>query len=127
MCTVIWLAIGVGGALGAMGRHALNGMLQGRYRLFPVGIFVINALGCLAIGLLAGLVASARVQVSETARLFLVVGLLGGFTTFSAFGLDTFTLLRGGHGGLAAANAVGQVVVGLAAVWVGFSLGSWRP
>ena len=126
MCNVIWLAIAVGGALGAMARHALNLAVQGRYRVFPVGIFAVNALGCLAIGILAGLIASSRLHVPELARVFLVVGVLGGFTTFSAFGLDTFTLLRAGHTTWAAANGIGQMVVGVAAVWAGFTLASWR-
>ena len=110
-----------------MARHALNMAVQSRYSEFPVGIFVINALGCLAIGLLAGVMGSGRALISETGRLFLVVGLLGGFTTFSAFSLDTLMLARGGHTSLALANAVGQVVIGVAAVWIGFSAGWWRP
>jgi CrcB protein len=123
---MIWIAVGVGGALGAIARHAVNQVLQGRFGVFPAGIFLINALGCLAIGLFAGLLVSARIQVGETARTFIVVGLLGGFTTFSSYGLDTLTLARGGHLALAASNALGQVVVGLAAVWLGFSVASWR-
>lgn len=123
---MVWLAVGVGGALGAMARHLLNGALQSRFDIFPAGIFAINALGCLVIGVLAGLLASSRLELGETGRLFLVVGVLGGFTTFSSYGLDTLTLARGGHTGLAVGNAVGQMVVGLAAVWVGFSLGTWR-
>jgi len=126
MRLVVWLAIGLGGAVGAMARHAVNALVQGRYNIFPVGIFVVNALGCLAIGLLAGLIAAGRAPLGETARLFLVVGLLGGFTTFSAYGLDTLTLARGGHTALALANAFGQLAVGMAAVWVGFTAGSWR-
>ncbi len=113
--------------MGATARHLLNGALQRRPDPFPAGIFAINALGCLTIGVLAGLLASGRIQLGESGRLFLVVGVLGGFTTFSAYGLDTLTLVRGGHGGLALLNALGQPVIGLAAVWMGFSLGSWRP
>ena len=113
--------------MGTLARHALNMAVQSRYREFPVGIFVINALGCLAIGLLAGVMASGRAYINETGRLFLVVGVLGGFTTFSAFSLDTLMLARGGQTSLALANAVGQVVVGIVAVWIGFSMGSWRP
>jgi CrcB protein len=124
---MVWIAIGAGGAIGAMARHALNVAVQGRYTIFPVGIFIINALGCLAIGLLAGVIAAGRTHIGEPGRLFLVVGLLGGFTTFSAYGLDTLTLARGGHSGLALANAVGQMVVGLGAVWLGFTVGAWRP
>jgi CrcB protein len=124
---VIWVAIAVGGALGAMARHAVNHVLQGRYGAFPAGIFLVNVVGCLAIGVFAGLLVSARIQVGETGRTFIVVGLLGGFTTFSSYGLDTVTLARGGHMALAVTNALGQVVVGLAAVWLGFSAASWRP
>lgn len=121
-----WLAIGVGGALGALARHVLNGTIQPRFALFPVGIFAINAIGCFLIGLLAGLMATSRLALDETERLFLVVGVLGGFTTFSSYGLDTLTLMKGGHTALAVGNALGQMVVGLIAVWVGFSLGAWR-
>ena len=121
------LVIALGGALGAATRHLLNVALQPRFAIFPAGIFAVNAIGCFAIGLLAGLVAADRLQIGETMRLFLVVGVLGGFTTFSAYGLDTLTLARGGHLGLAAANAVGQMVVGVLAVWGGFSVAAWRP
>ncbi len=123
---VIWIAIGAGGALGAMARHGVNHLLQGRFQAFPAGIFLINAVGCLAIGLFAGLIASTRIQIGELGRTFVVVGLLGGFTTFSSYGLDTLTLARGGHTALALANALGQVAVGMAAVWIGFTAGSWR-
>jgi fluoride exporter len=121
-----WIAIGAGGALGAMARHALNAAVQGRYGTFPVGIFVVNALGCALIGVLAGLMGSGRVPIGEAGRLFLVVGVLGGFTTFSAFSLDTLLLLRGGHTTLAVVNAAGQVVTGVFAVWAGYAAGSWR-
>ena len=124
---MIWLAIGAGGALGAMARHGVNHLLQGRFQAFPAGIFVVNVAGCLAIGVLAGLVASTRLHIGELGRTFVVVGLLGGFTTFSSYGLDTFTLTRGGHTGLALANALGQAAAGLAAVWLGFSAAAWRP
>jgi fluoride exporter len=124
---VLWIAIGAGGAFGAMARHGVNHLLHGRFLAFPAGIFVVNALGCLAIGLFAGLVASSRLHVGELGRSFVVVGLLGGFTTFSSYGLDTLTLARGGHTGLALANGLGQVALGLTAVWLGFSVGSWRP
>lgn len=120
---MILLAIAVGGGTGALLRHWVNHVVQSRYgAAFPLGIFLVNAIGCLAIGLVAGLLASARVHISETGRAFIVVGILGGFTTFSSFGLDTFTLARGGQVGAAAFNAVGQLVVGLLAVWAGYAL-----
>ena len=123
---MVWLVIALGGGLGAMARHALNMAVQSRYSAFPAGIFVVNVLGCLAVGLLAGALAAARLQMGELARTFLVVGVLGGFTTFSAFGLDTFTLARGGQGPLALLNAMGQVGLGWLAVWAGFTAASWR-
>jgi fluoride exporter len=124
---VIWIAIGVGGAVGAIGRHAVNHLFNVRFGgSFPIGIFVINALGCFVIGLIAGLIASTRLHVGETSRAFIVVGVLGGFTTFSSYGLDTYTLFRGGHTGMAVVNAAGQVIVGLAAVWIGFAVGDWQ-
>jgi CrcB protein len=109
-----------------MARHAVNTGIHSRYSGFPLGIFVINVLGCLAAGLLAGALAAGRVQAGDVARTFLLVGLLGGFTTFSSFGLDTFTLARSGQVPLAFGNAVGQVALGWAAVWVGFTAASWR-
>ena len=110
-------------------RHCVNVAVQPRFLAsgFPAGIFVVNMAGCLAIGLLAGLLAAARLEAGEHLRAFLFVGVLGGFTTFSSFGLDTFVLARGGHAVLAAANAVGQTGLGVLAVWAGFAVGSWRP
>ena len=124
---MILLAIAIGGGTGAVLRHVVNHLVQTRYGAdFPRGIFVVNALGCLAIGFIAGLIASARVHVNEPTRAFIFVGVLGGFTTFSSMGLDTFTLARGGQFGAALVNAVGQLVVGLAAVWAGYALGATR-
>jgi len=109
--------------MGALLRHWVNHLVQSRAGAdFPLGIFVVNAIGCLAIGIVAGLIASTRIHVSEIGRAFIVVGILGGFTTFSSFGLDTFTLARGGQFGTAAVNAVGQLVVGLLAVWAGYAI-----
>lgn len=126
---MIWLAVGAGGALGAMARHGLNHLIHQRAlaQTFPLGIFVINVGGSLAIGLLAGLLAGNRMHLSYAWRTFLVVGFLGGFTTFSSFSLDTLALAREGHTGQAIANAVGQVVLSLAAVWAGFRLATSLP
>jgi CrcB protein len=117
------LAIAVGGGTGALLRHFANHIVQARFGAdFPLGIFLVNVAGCLTIGIVAGLIASARIQIGEAGRAFIVVGVLGGFTTFSSFGLDTFTLARGGHLGAAGFNAIGQLVFGLAAVWAGNAL-----
>jgi CrcB protein len=126
---MLWLVIAAGGALGAVARHGVNVVLHSRYpsATFPAGIFVVNIVGCATIGLLAGLLAVERLTAGEHLRAFVFVGVLGGFTTFSSFGLDTFVLVRSGHPGLAAFNAVGQPALGLAAVLVGYAVGSWRP
>lgn len=119
---MLWLAVGLGGAGGAMARHAINQWLHHRMpgSTFPAGIFIINVTGSIAIGVLAGLLASNRVQLSEAARAFIVAGILGGFTTFSAFSLDTLTLVRQGQVLAAALNVAGQVGLSLIGVWLGF-------
>ena len=122
-----WLLVGIGGGLGAMARHGVNTLVQ-RWLLdatFPLGIFLINVIGSAAIGVIAGLAATARVNISQEARTFVVVGVLGGFTTFSSFSLDTLTLIRGGHAGLALWNVAGQVILSLIAVALGYRVGSW--
>jgi fluoride exporter len=125
---MLWIAVAVGGGLGAVARHAVNHVFNLRVgATFPAGIFFVNAVGCLTIGVLAGLIASTRLHLDEVGRTFVFVGILGGFTTFSSYGLDTYTLFRGGHAGLGLLNAVGQMVVGLAAVWLGFAISDWRP
>jgi CrcB protein len=117
----------LGGGLGSGVRYALSGWVfrhapEGR---FPLGTFTVNVVGCLAAGVLAGL-ANERGFFSTDVRLFLFVGLLGGFTTFSAFGLETFTLLRRGEVFVAGGNIVFSVVVGLLALWLGFGVISPR-
>ncbi len=121
-----WLAVGLGGAVGAIGRHALNSWVL-RVNLipgFPAGIFLINVTGSAAIGLIAGLLASGRIHLSADARTFLMAGILGGFTTFSSFSLDTIALIRSGQPLLAALNVFGQVLVSLAAAALGYRLAS---
>lgn len=107
----------VGGALGASLRflagHYIGGLLP-EVR-FPLGTFLINIAGCACIGLFAGL--STRHEISDGLRIFIVTGILGGFTTFSAFGLETVTLIRGGHLMEAMAYIVGSVALGCLAVF----------
>ena len=121
-----WIAIAVGGAIGSMARHGVNHLvhMRGLTRAFPVGTVVANLAGCFLIGLLAGLIASDRLALRAHWREFVFVGLLGGFTTFSTFGLDTLTLARTQSAGQAAANVAVQVIGGLLAVWVGYYLGT---
>jgi CrcB protein len=105
-----------------MGRFGLGAVVQRTApHDFPCGTFLINVIGCLVFGLLAGW-SELRSPLSSEARAFLLVGVLGGFTTFSSFGYETFQLLRDGQGVLAAANAAGQVFLGVAAVWLGWTL-----
>lgn len=119
-----WLAVAIGGALGSMARHGVNQVLHIRLGMrFPLGTVAVNIIGCFAIGLLAGLLASNRIAFRFYWREFVFVGILGGFTTFSTFGLDTFMLTRTHSVGLAAINVVAQVVGGLAAVWIGYQVG----
>ena len=117
------LMVGVGGALGSMLRYGLGGAI-GRMKAgwtFPLETMVINVSGCLVIGLLAGF-GESRGVFSPTMRAFLFVGLLGGFTTFSTFGYESFQLLRDGQWPAALLSVAGQVVLGLTAVAAGFAL-----
>ena len=119
--------VGVGGFGGALLRYGLNGLLARQFPLttFPLGTLAVNLLGCLMIGIVAGLIESRQFFGVEM-RVFLLVGLLGGFTTFSTFGIETFTLFRDEQYVSAAANIGLQVVAGLLLVWAGFTLTSTR-
>ena len=118
---MVWLAIAVGGALGSVARHGVNVLIHERWPLlrFPLATLVVNVAGCLIIGVLAGLVMSGRIELRFYWREFLFVGILGGFTTFSTFGLDTITLARTDSVNAALLNVAGQVVLGLLAVKLG--------
>ena len=108
-----------------MARHAVNHVVHGLWLTtrFPIGTVIVNLAGCFVIGLLAGLLASERMVAPRYWREFVFVGLLGGFTTFSTFGLDTFLLARTHSNGMAAVNVIAQVVGGLLALWGGYRLG----
>ncbi len=113
--------VGVGGFIGAILRYLLSGAIYRllAYPIFPIGIAIVNIIGCLVIGFLGGLVESRQALTPEL-RTFLFIGVLGGFTTFSSFGYDTFGLLRDGQMFFAISNVLIQVLVGLGAVWFGF-------
>ena len=121
MLKSLW--VGLGGFLGSSARYWLGGLLNqlSPQALFPYETLVINLSGCLGIGLLAGL-AEFRGIFTPEMRLFLLVGILGGFTTFSTFGYETFQLLRDGEVFLAGLNVTLQAGLGLVAVWAGYGL-----
>ncbi|MCA9756079.1 MAG: fluoride efflux transporter CrcB [Candidatus Eisenbacteria bacterium] len=124
MSPAVFVFIALGGAIGACGRYAVT-LLASRIwpeQSLPIGTLGANILGCLLIGVLAGL-AESRLALSPEARSFLFVGLLGGFTTFSSFGLETLLLLREGSYGWAALYVLFQVGVGLVVVAGGYTLG----
>src|SRR5580704_5223424 len=104
-----WIAVALGGALGSMARHWVNLELAHRLeRSVPYATFAVNVVGCVVIGALAGLIAGGRLHLTPAMRTFVFVGVLGGFTTFSSFGLDSFTLGHGGDHMKAFWNVAGQ-------------------
>jgi len=113
--------VAAGGAIGAVARYGLSGWLVRHAAHFPLGTLVVNVLGCLAIGVLMTL-SEGRGGVSANAKLFIAVGLLGAFTTFSTFGYETFALVRRGEHLLALASVAGNVLLGLGAVVAGRAL-----
>ena len=115
-----WLGILLGGACGTGCRYGLSLLLNNWLGLtvFPAATFVINVSGSFCIGLLAELF-RARVFESATWRLALVTGVLGGYTTFSAYSLENLQLLRNGAAAAALTYAVSSVVLGLGAAWLG--------
>jgi len=121
------ILVGAGGFAGALLRYGLSGLVHRQVpsTTFPLGTLTVNVLGCLAIGVVAGLTESRQLFGPE-ARTFALIGLLGGFTTFSTFGYETFAMLRDQEYLRAAANVGLQVIVGLVAVWAGFGLTTAR-
>ena len=119
---LLW--VGVGGFLGSVGRFVISGFIN---RLspalaFPIGTLAVNILGCFLIGLLYALAESRNILGTDT-RIFLFIGVLGGFTTYSTFGFESLALLKDGAMLKASANIIIHVFVGLAAVWLGDTLG----
>ena len=114
------LLIAVGGALGSAARSLFStAVLRASGSLFPVGTFAVNIVGCALFGAIAG-AAEQRVQLAPDLRAFLLVGVLGGFTTFSSYAFESFSLMRDGQFAAAAVNIVGQVVAGLVGLWAGY-------
>lgn len=117
-----WWLLLLGGGLGAVGRFAIALWVDERGGVhFPWGTLAVNVAGCFGIGVVATL-ADEHTLVSPGLRLFLVTGLLGGFTTFSAFGMETFQLVEDGRALAAFGNAAGSLLAGLAAVVAGVAI-----
>ena len=116
-------AVALGGAIGSLARHGVNvAFTHGFGRPVPYATAAVNILGSAAIGLLAGLIASGRLTMTPHMRTFVFVGLLGGFTTFSSFMLDTLTLTHAGERTLAVWNIAGQMILGIVAVFACYVL-----
>ena len=116
------LLIGLAGLVGTVGRYGLSGVIARRFgETFPAGTLVVNIVGCFLAGLLFYLV-QERNLVKPLTGTVLMIGFLGGFTTFSSFGLQTFTLLRDGEFWFASLNIIGSNILGLLMVWAGYTL-----
>ena len=119
------IAIACGGAIGALSRFGLQQWLAPIYSgRFPLAIFITNSIGSLCIGLIYVVIVE-RGMLPEVWRAFLMVGLLGAFTTFSAFSLDSLRLIEQGEGLIALSNIFANVVVGLISAFIGMSIGRW--
>ena len=114
---------GIGGFIGSTLRYAATGYVQQLSRSidFPYGTLTVNLIGCFLIGFLSQLAESRGVFTVES-RTFVFIGILGGFTTFSAFGNETMNLWRDGQNTLAMANIAAHLVLGLGAVWISRAL-----
>ena len=118
------LLIAIGGALGSVARYLFSSfVLRATGSLLGVGTFAVNIAGCIVFGVIAG-AAQQRFALSPRASAFLLIGILGGFTTFSSFEYESFMMLRDGQFLAASVNLVGQVVAGLIGLWAGFALSS---
>ena len=114
------LMVGAGGFIGSILRYLVGGVVQSAFggSTFPYGTLVVNVTGCFAIGLVSQLI-EVQGALAPGARAFLVVGVFGGYTTFSAFGNETVNLIRDGQRLAAGMNVGGQLVLALCAVWLG--------
>jgi CrcB protein len=118
---MLYLAVALGGAIGSAGRFFLSGVIANAFgETFPLGTLVINITGSFVIGFFGTLTApDGRLLVSPTTRQFVMVGICGGYTTFSSFSLQTLNLMRDEEWLYAGANIVGSVVLCLIGVWLG--------
>ncbi|HEY6394380.1 MAG TPA: fluoride efflux transporter CrcB [Candidatus Binataceae bacterium] len=121
-----YILIAVGGALGSMARYFISGLVAAMTQgTFPFGTLGVNITGALAIGLFAAMSSpDGRLYIAPSGRQFLMVGICGGYTTFSTFSLETLNLMRDGEWLSAVANAVFSVLLCIVGVWLGSIAGS---
>lgn len=118
-----WGAVFLGGGIGAVARYWLSGFVYSRLgNGFPYGTLAVNVIGCLLIGILIT-AAEERFLVSPVIRVFLAIGILGGFTTFSTFSFETVTLLRDGQTFHALTNILVTMSTCLLGTWAGLQAG----
>jgi len=114
--------VAAGGAIGSVARFLLSQFVhRTAAATFPFGTFAVNLLGCIVFGAIAG-AAEQRVPLAPPLRAFLLVGILGGFTTFSSYAFESVVLMRDGQLLAASLNIIGQVVAGLAGMWIAMTL-----
>jgi CrcB protein len=125
MTLYLWIAFG--SALGGVARFWCSGLFARQFgETFPWGTLFVNVSGSLLIGVVAALAdPNGKLFLGETARVALMAGFLGGYTTFSAFSIQTLTLMQDGQWGPAFANIALSILVCLAAVWAGFTWGAY--
>jgi len=115
------LFVGIGSFIGGILRYLLSQFIQTKFlSTFPYGTLGVNVLGCLVVGLVLAL--SERTSMTPEWRLFLATGICGGFTTFSAFSSETFSLLRDGQVWYASAYILMSLILGVLATFIGYSL-----
>jgi CrcB protein len=122
-----YLWIFVGGGLGSVARFLISGAIDRSIGVvFPWGTIVVNVTGCFVIGVLATVTGSdGRLQVDPDFRQFLLIGICGGYTTFSSFSLQTLNLVRNGEMLSATGNTVISFAACMVAVWIGATAGQW--
>ena len=118
-----YILVFVGGGLGATARYWLQGFVYAKSGTsFPFGTLAVNVLGCFVIGLIMSSM-EERFLVQPSIRVFITIGILGGFTTFSAFSFETISLFRDGEALFALINALGSLLLCLSGTWAGLQLG----
>jgi len=122
----MYLAIAAGGALGTVARYFLSGVIADAFgQTFPWGTLIVNVSGSFVIGLFASLTGpDGRLLVSGMTRQFVMIGICGGYTTFSSFSIQTLNLANDGEWLYASANIAGSVVLCLIFVWIGAAVGA---